>query len=134
RHAAGLRHHGVSAAGVAGPACAGPGPGVRLPGLSAAGRPVRPRPWGAVPGWADLRGEPDPAVPAPSPGQTHGGWRWRRDPDDTVIWTAPTGHEYQVPIPPTLDDPDDLCGELAAGLRPRAVPPKRPPPDDPPPF
>jgi hypothetical protein len=43
--------------------------GVRLPGLSAAGRPMRPRPWGAVPGWADLRGEPDPAVPAPSPGQ-----------------------------------------------------------------
>jgi hypothetical protein len=67
--------------------------------------------------------------------KTHGGWRWRRAPDDdTVIWTAPTGHEYQVPIPPTLDDPDDLCGELAAGLRPRAVPPKRPPLDDPPPF
>ncbi|HET6686024.1 MAG TPA: DUF222 domain-containing protein, partial [Jiangellaceae bacterium] len=37
--------------------------------------------------------------------KTHGGWRWRRDDDGTVIWTAPTGHEYQVPVPPVLDDP-----------------------------
>ena len=37
--------------------------------------------------------------------KTHGGWQWRRDPDSSVIWTAPTGHEYQVPIQPVLDDP-----------------------------
>jgi Domain of unknown function (DUF222) len=37
--------------------------------------------------------------------KTHGGWRWRRDPDRAVIWTAPTGHEYQVPVQPILDDP-----------------------------
>ena len=37
--------------------------------------------------------------------KTLGGWRWRRDPDRAVIWTAPTGHEYQVPIQPVLDDP-----------------------------
>ncbi|HXU96707.1 MAG TPA: DUF222 domain-containing protein, partial [Jiangellaceae bacterium] len=37
--------------------------------------------------------------------KTHGGWRWRRDDDGTVIWTAPTGHAYQVPVPPVLDDP-----------------------------
>ncbi len=37
--------------------------------------------------------------------KTIGGWRWRRDPEGTVVWTAPTRHEYQVPIQPVLDDP-----------------------------
>jgi hypothetical protein len=32
--------------------------------------------------------------------KTHGGWRWRRNEDGTVTWTAPSGHEYQVLIPP----------------------------------
>jgi Domain of unknown function (DUF222) len=69
--------------------------------------------------------------------KTFAGWRWRRDPDDgTIIWTAPTGHQYQVPTPATLDGPDDLCAELAATLaQANAAQPDRPPPDDdPPPF
>ena len=27
--------------------------------------------------------------------KTHGGWRWRRDDEGTVIWTAPTGHKVR---------------------------------------
>jgi Domain of unknown function (DUF222) len=66
--------------------------------------------------------------------KTIGGWQWRRDPDGTVTWTAPTGHQYSMPPPTTLDDPDDVCAELAAALPPEgtAAPPNRPPPDEPP--
>jgi Domain of unknown function (DUF222) len=65
--------------------------------------------------------------------KTHGGWRWRRDPDATIVWTAPTGHQYQVPIQPILDQADDgILGNPAEhGSR---MPPDRPPADDPPPF
>jgi hypothetical protein len=50
--------------------------------------------------------------------KTEGGWSWQRNPDGTIVWTAPTGHHYQTATPPALV-------EAWAG---------DPPPDDPPPF
>jgi hypothetical protein len=37
--------------------------------------------------------------------KTLGGWRWQRQGDASIVWTAPTGHQYQVPIPPILENP-----------------------------
>ena len=68
--------------------------------------------------------------------KTHGGWNWSREPDDRIVWTAPTSHQYQVPIPSTLDEPDYVCAELGASLRnpQEIIAQDRPPPDDPPPY
>jgi hypothetical protein len=105
RGAARLRHPGVPPAAVAGPACARPGPGVLLSRVPATGRRLRSRPRRAVPARADVCGESDPVVPAPHRAKTLGGWRWRRQDDASIVWTAPAGHQCQVPIPPVLDDP-----------------------------
>ncbi|MGH8777181.1 MAG: DUF222 domain-containing protein [Jiangellaceae bacterium] len=40
--------------------------------------------------------------------KTEGGWSWRRAPDGTITWTAPTGHEYEAPTPPVLDAGRDI--------------------------
>ncbi|HJU97440.1 MAG TPA: DUF222 domain-containing protein [Jiangellaceae bacterium] len=55
--------------------------------------------------------------------KTDGGWRWQRHDDGTIVWTAPTGHQYQTQTPPALGDA--WVGD------PRAY---GPPPHDPPPF
>jgi Domain of unknown function (DUF222) len=35
--------------------------------------------------------------------KTEGGWSWRRARDDTITWSAPTGHEYEAPTPAVIE-------------------------------
>ncbi|MGI8869226.1 MAG: DUF222 domain-containing protein [Mycobacteriales bacterium] len=35
--------------------------------------------------------------------KTHGRWLHEQRPDGTIVWTAPTGHQYLDPLPPVLD-------------------------------
>ncbi|GMA22317.1 hypothetical protein GCM10025864_00760 [Luteimicrobium album] len=64
--------------------------------------------------------------------KTHGGWTTSRDPDNTITWTAPSGHRYTTPARPT--DPTLPTGPTRHGPppAPEAPPATQLPPRTPP--